>query len=234
MTGGKITSAIVKALTGVKITPAIAKALTGGMITPAILEALASIEHDQDAQDAQHLRSESARHLVRDDSADGRTPDPRLVTIALACACPACIDVDAMVEQARELGRWLTDVSPPSPVERFVDECCELAPDSPGMTPAEFHAAYVSWAGANGESAKVTATKLGRELSARFGIRSKPVQGVRIYEGLALKQPAANGAPRAQSVPQSPSRAQVGAQIEGVAAAGDNCTSGRMGEADSC
>ncbi|SHZ99847.1 Uncharacterised protein [Mycobacteroides abscessus subsp. abscessus] len=230
MTGRRITPAILKALTGVRITPAIAKALTGGMITPAILKALASIEYDEDAQ---HERAMHAMSLVRDDIADGRTPDQRLITTALACACRPCLD--GMVEQAEELGRWLTEVSPPSPVERFVQECCERTPGTAsGVTPAEFHAAYVRWAGANGESVNVSAIKLGRELSARLGIRSKSAQSVRIYEGLAIQQRAANGATRAQSVPSAQSRAQVGAQIAGAATAADTRSSERIDEVGIC
>lgn len=183
MTRPAITPAILKALTGVSITPAIAKALSGGRITPTILDALAGIEYDEADQ---HDRSIAARRLVRDDIADGRTPGQRLITTALACACPECLGVDRMVEQARELGQWLSESSP---VERFVAECCERTPGSPSdATPAEFHAAYVRWAGTNRESTNVTSVGLGRELMARFGVRSVPRNGVRTYAGLTVLQ----------------------------------------------
>ncbi|KLI07902.1 hypothetical protein ACT17_02805 [Mycolicibacterium conceptionense] len=183
MTRPAITPAIVKALTGVRITPTIGKALTGGRITPTILEALAGIEYDEADQ---HDRSMAARRLVCDDIDDGRIPDRRLITTALACACPECLDVELMVEQAREFGQWLSESSP---VERFVAECCERTPGSVSdATPAEFLAAYVRWAGANGESTNVTAVGLGRELMARFGVRSVPRNGVRTYAGLTVLQ----------------------------------------------
>lgn len=161
--------------------------MTDSGITPAILSVLRSVEYDEAAQ---HERATSAMHLVRDDIVDGRTPDQRLITTALACACRPCLD--GAVEQARELAPWLAvaEPSPPSPVERFVTERCEFTPGAPSdVTPAEFHAAYVRWALANGEpTIAVSTVGLGRELSARFGIRSTPVRGVRIYRGLALRQ----------------------------------------------
>ncbi|BCP11686.1 hypothetical protein MINTM020_37840 [Mycobacterium paraintracellulare] len=214
--------------------------MTDARITPAIVSALAGIEYDEDAQ---HERAMHAMNLVRDDIADGRAPDRRLIDIALACACRPCLD--GMVEQARELGPWLAvaQPSPPSPVERFVYECCELTPGSPSdATPAEFCEAYRRWARDNGEgTGAVSAIGLGRELSARFGIRSTPVRSVRIYRGLALRQSAAtddessaNGASRAQPVPQAPRRAQVGAQVEGSAIAVDNRRSVRVDGEGSC
>lgn len=199
----------------------------------------AECEYDEAAQ---HERAMNAMALVRDDIADGRNPDQRLITTALACACRPCLD--GMLDQARELWTWLAvaEPSPPSPVERFVAECCELTPGSPSdATPAEFFEAYVRWAAANGEStAAVSKAGLGRELSARFGIRSRPIQSVRIYKGLALRQRSAttdevgsaNGAICAQSVPLGRRRAQVGAQIANSAIAAHNRRSRRT-EADS-
>jgi hypothetical protein len=151
-----------------------------------ILRALASIQYDEAAQ---HERAMNAMALVRDDIADGRAPDQRLITTSLACACKPCID--GMVEQARELGPWLAvaETSPPSPVERFVAECCELTPGSPSdATPAEVFEAYLRWARANGESTNVSTVKLGRELGARFGVRSVARNGVRAYAGLTVLQ----------------------------------------------
>lgn len=215
--------------------------MTGGRITPPILKALASGEYDEAVQ---HGRAMNAMSLVRDDIADGRAPDGRLVGIALACACRPCLD--GMVEQARELGPWLAvaEPSPPSPVERFVAECCELTPGSPSdATPAEFCEAYLRWARDNDEdTAVVSAIGLGRELSARFGIRSTPVRSVRIYRGLALRQSSgatnddspANDASRAQSVPEAECRAQVGAQVAGSAIAVDNRRSVRVNGGGSC
>ncbi|STZ73035.1 Uncharacterised protein [Mycolicibacterium fortuitum] len=155
-----------------------------------IVRALASIQYDEGAQ---HERAMNAMSLVRDDIADGRNPDQRLITIALACACRVCLD--GMVEQADELGPWLAvaEPSPPSPLERFVAECCELTPGSPSdVTPADFCEAYLCWARGNGENtAGISTIGLGRELSARFGVRSTPIRSVRIYKGLALRQPSA-------------------------------------------
>ncbi|MCV7379955.1 hypothetical protein H7K38_15005 [Mycobacterium alsense] len=215
--------------------------MTGDRITPAIVSALARSEYDEDAQ---HERAMNAMNLVRDDLADGRTPDRRLVNVALACACHPCLD--GMVEQARELGPWLAvaEPSPPSPVERFVAECCEFTPGSPtDATPVEFCEAYVRWARDNGENtAGVSTVGLGRELSARFGIRSTPVRSVRIYRGLALRQgsaaadgeDSANGASRARSVPRAQCRAQVGAQVAGSAVAGNSSSSEHIEAGNSC
>jgi hypothetical protein len=154
-------------------------------ITPAILQTLASVQYDEGAQ---HERATSAKRLVRDDITDGRIPDQRLISISLACACPACCD--ATVEWATELGRWLDAAqhSPPSLVERFVAECCDLTNGGTSdTTPAEFYEAYLSWARASGENpAAVTVIGVGRELSARLGIRSTAVRGIRTYKGLAL------------------------------------------------
>lgn len=167
-----------------------------GEITPAILRALARSEYDVTDQ---HDRAMSAMRLVRDDIADGRKPDQRLITTAMACACRPCLD--GIVEQAGELGPWLAvaEPCPPSPVERFVQECCELTPGTPSdATPVEFCEAFLVWARANGENtAGVSTIGLGRELSARFGIRSTPVRSVRIYRGLALRprEAATNDAP---------------------------------------
>ena len=157
-----------------------------GEITPAILRALARSEDDVTDQ---HDRAMCAKRLNRDCLADGRPLDASLVSIELSCACPPCID--GMVEQARELGPWLAvaEPCPPSPVERFVQECCEFTPGTPSdATPVEFCEAFLVWARANGENtAGVSTIGLGRELSARFGIRSIPVRGVRNYRGLALR-----------------------------------------------
>jgi hypothetical protein len=211
--------------------------VTGSGITPAIVSALAAIEYDEDAQ---HERAMHAMSLVRDDIADGRAPDQRLIGIALACACRPCLD--GMVEQARELRPWLIvpKASPPSPVERFVSECCELTPGAPSdVTPAGFCDAYLRWARKNGENtAGISAIGLGRELSARFGIRSTPVRSVRLYKGLALRQQSAatdeeylaNGSSRAQPVPWALPSAQFRAQIAGAAIAADNPTSGPIDE----
>lgn len=150
---------------------------------------LSGLECDEPAQ---HERAMHAMALVRDDIADGRDPDQRLVTVALACACARCID--GMVVQASELLPWLdvSEPSPPSPLERFVVECCELTPGSPlDATPAEFRHAYLRWALATGEStAAASAIGLGRELSARFGIRSVARNGERSYAGLTLRAQA--------------------------------------------
>ena len=140
---------------------------------------------------AQHERAMNAMALVRDDIADGREPDQRLITISLACACDPCLD--GMVEQARELSPWLgvseSQPGPPSAIERFVSECCELTPGSPSdATPVEFSEAYKRWACGNGESTAVSTVGLGRELAARLGIRSTGRNGVRTYAGLALRR----------------------------------------------
>ncbi|QTF82066.1 DNA primase/helicase [Mycobacterium phage Fefferhead] len=74
---------------------------------------------------------------------------------------------------------------------RFIAECCELTPGATGgggAKPALVLKAYQRWAIANGEDAMVSQIKLGRELSARFGVRSMPVRGQRVYAGLALQQ----------------------------------------------
>lgn len=159
--------------------------MTGGGITPAIVKALAGVEYDEDAQ---HTRAMNAMSLVRDDIADGRAPDRRLVGIALACACRPCLD--GMVEQARELGPWLAVAkpSPLSPVERFVADCCDVAPArGDAASPAEVLAAFRQWAHANDEDTAMSTVKLGRELSARFGVRSVASSGRRVYTMLALQ-----------------------------------------------
>uniref|UniRef100_A0AAU8GPR1 DNA primase/polymerase/helicase n=1 Tax=Mycobacterium phage Pharb TaxID=3136626 RepID=A0AAU8GPR1_9VIRU len=73
---------------------------------------------------------------------------------------------------------------------RFIAECCVLTPGASsvgGVKPALVLKAYQRWAMSNGEDAMVSQIKLGRELSARFGVRSTPVQGSRVYVGLALQ-----------------------------------------------
>ncbi|AEK09879.1 DNA polymerase/primase [Mycobacterium phage Pixie] len=73
---------------------------------------------------------------------------------------------------------------------RFIAECCVLttgAPGGGGASPALVLKAYQRWAMTNGEDAMVSQVKLGRELSARFGVRSMPVRGSRVYSGLALQ-----------------------------------------------
>ncbi|AOT25085.1 DNA primase/helicase [Mycobacterium phage TreyKay] len=72
---------------------------------------------------------------------------------------------------------------------RFISECCELTPGaSGGAKPALVLKAYQRWAMSNGEDAMVSQVKLGRELSARFGVRSVVSNSVRTYAGLALRQ----------------------------------------------
>ncbi|WNM69011.1 DNA primase/helicase [Mycobacterium Phage TribleTrouble] len=73
---------------------------------------------------------------------------------------------------------------------RFIAECCVLttgASSVGGAKPALVLKAYQRWAMSNGEDAMVSQIKLGRELSARFGVRSMPVHGSRVYAGLALQ-----------------------------------------------
>ncbi|ASR85572.1 DNA polymerase/primase [Mycobacterium phage Krueger] len=71
---------------------------------------------------------------------------------------------------------------------RFISECCLLTPGaSGGAKPALVLKAYQRWAMANGEDAMVSQVKLGRELSARFGVRSAVSNSVRHYAGLALQ-----------------------------------------------
>lgn len=195
------------------------------------IESAASIQFDEDAQ---HARAMAAMRLVRDDIADGRNPDQRLITTALACACRPCLD--GMVEQARELAPWLAvaEPSPPSPVERFVAECCELTPGTPDVTPVEFLEAYKRWASNNGERTDVSTVGLGRELSARFGIRSRIRKGVRFYEGLALRIQPANDSSRAQPVPDGECRAHIRAHITGTAIAADKPRSSRIDSSEHC
>ncbi|ASR85080.1 DNA primase/helicase [Mycobacterium phage PhelpsODU] len=70
---------------------------------------------------------------------------------------------------------------------RFIGECCLLTPGaSGGAKPALVLKAYQRWAMANGEDAMVSQIKLGRELSARFGVRSAVSNGTRHYAGLGL------------------------------------------------
>ncbi|ASR85472.1 DNA primase/helicase [Mycobacterium phage Cain] len=70
---------------------------------------------------------------------------------------------------------------------RFIGECCLLTPGaSGGAKPALVLKAYQRWAMANGEDAMVSQIKLGRELSARFGVRSVATHGSRVYAGLGL------------------------------------------------
>ena len=139
---------------------------------------------------AQHERATHALSLVRDDIADGYTPTQRLLTIAIACACPTFMDMDALMERWRELGPWMTSprAPEPSPVERFVTERCEVTRGSlSDATPVEFYEAYKRWAIENGEStASLSTVGLGRALSARLNIRSTPRAGVRVYHGLRL------------------------------------------------
>ncbi|QNJ58289.1 DNA primase/polymerase [Mycobacterium phage Ellie] len=74
---------------------------------------------------------------------------------------------------------------------RFIGECCVLTPGATGgggAKPALVLKAYQRWAIANGEDAMVSQIKLGRELSARFGVRSVAANGTRVYAGLALQQ----------------------------------------------
>ncbi|ASR86812.1 DNA primase [Mycobacterium phage Findley] len=68
---------------------------------------------------------------------------------------------------------------------RFVEECCVLGNQAESTKPAVLLGAYQSWARANGE-ADMNQIKLGRELSARFGVRSTKSQGVRVYQGLSV------------------------------------------------
>ncbi|ASR87241.1 DNA primase/helicase [Mycobacterium phage LastHope] len=71
---------------------------------------------------------------------------------------------------------------------RFISECCILTPGaSGGAKPALVLKAYQRWAMSNGEDAMVSQVKLGRELSARFGVRSVATHGQRVYAGLALQ-----------------------------------------------
>ncbi|ARQ95510.1 DNA polymerase/primase [Mycobacterium phage Shandong1] len=72
---------------------------------------------------------------------------------------------------------------------RFIGECCVLTPGATGggAKPALVLKAYQRWAMQNGEDAMVSQIKLGRELSARFGVRSASVNGSRVYAGLALQ-----------------------------------------------
>ncbi|ASR86348.1 DNA primase/helicase [Mycobacterium phage Amohnition] len=84
---------------------------------------------------------------------------------------------------------------------RFISECCVLTPGATGgggAKPALVLKAYQRWAMANGEDAMVSQIKLGRELSARFGVRSVAVHGSRVYSGLALQAgwDLSNEAPR--------------------------------------
>lgn len=150
---------------------------------------VAALNHEYDEQ-AQHERAMSALRLVRDDIADGYTPTQRLLTIAVACACSACMDLDTLMELWRELGPWMTSPTAPepSPVERFVAERCEVTQGSPSdATPVEFYEAYKRWAIENGEStASLSTVGLGRALAARLNIRSTPKAGVRVYHGLRL------------------------------------------------
>ncbi|ALF01436.1 DNA primase/helicase [Mycobacterium phage LilPharaoh] len=71
---------------------------------------------------------------------------------------------------------------------RFIAECCVLTPGaSGGAKPALVLRAYQRWAMTNGEDAMVSQVKLGRELSARFGVRSVASNGSRVYAGLSLQ-----------------------------------------------
>ena len=49
--------------------------------------------------------------------------------------------------------------------------------------------AFVAWARANGEDDRLTATKLGREMSSRYGRKSATGNnsGSRIYPGVRIK-----------------------------------------------
>ncbi|ASR85270.1 DNA polymerase/primase [Mycobacterium phage SirPhilip] len=71
---------------------------------------------------------------------------------------------------------------------RFIAECCLLTPGATGggAKPAMVLKAYQRWAMTNGEDAMVSQIKLGRELSARFGVRSVASNGARVYSGLAM------------------------------------------------
>ncbi|WNM74151.1 DNA primase/helicase [Mycobacterium Phage Nergal] len=72
-------------------------------------------------------------------------------------------------------------------LKRFIDECCELTPGANGgAKPVHVLQAYQKWAGINGEDAMLSQVKLGRELSARFGVRSVASNGIRVYGGLGL------------------------------------------------
>ncbi|QAY02802.1 DNA primase/helicase [Mycobacterium Phage Niklas] len=71
---------------------------------------------------------------------------------------------------------------------RFIAECCVLTPGATGgAKPALVLRAYQRWAMTNGEDAMVSQIKLGRELSARFGVRSVASNGARVYSGLGLQ-----------------------------------------------
>lgn len=71
---------------------------------------------------------------------------------------------------------------------RFIAECCELsgAAAGAGAKTNVVLSAYQRWASMNGEP-DVSAVKLGRELSARFGVRSSATNGARVYAGLMLR-----------------------------------------------
>jgi len=73
---------------------------------------------------------------------------------------------------------------------RFMTECCDVGDDlTDGERPTVLLNAFVAWARANGEDDRLTATKLGREMSSRYGRKSATGNnsGSRIYPGVRIK-----------------------------------------------
>ncbi|QJD50473.1 DNA primase/helicase [Mycobacterium phage Chris] len=120
-----------------------------------------------------------AVELVRDEGA---------AILAWVVAGARQVAADGLREPASVLAATKEYSEQEDALGRFIGECCLLTPGASGggAPPAVVHKAYQRWAIANGEDAMVSQIKLGRELSARFGVRSVVSNGVRHYAGLAM------------------------------------------------
>lgn len=75
----------------------------------------------------------------------------------------------------------------PTVVDRFIADCCHLTSRTDtGVSVPDTRKAYERWSAFNSETA-LSQTKFGRELFTRFGIRSRPSGGLRVYPGLELR-----------------------------------------------
>ncbi|QAU06491.1 DNA primase/helicase [Mycobacterium phage KiSi] len=121
-----------------------------------------------------------AVELVRDEGA---------AILAWVVAGARQVAADGLREPASVLAATKEYSEQEDALGRFITECCVLTPGATGggVKPAMVLKAYQRWAQSNGEDATVSQIKLGRELSARFGVRSVVSNSVRHYAGLAMQ-----------------------------------------------
>ncbi|QFP94854.1 DNA primase/helicase [Mycobacterium phage Marshawn] len=127
----------------------------------------------------EHRNPNLAVELFRDEGA---------AILAWVVAGARSIVADGLREPASVLAATKEYSEQEDALGRFIAECCLLTPGATGgAKPALLLKAYQRWAMANGEDAMVSQIKLGRELSARFGVRSVASNGARVYAGLAMQ-----------------------------------------------